>query len=77
MKRKTVGVDWKVPITAGVSAIVWVIAHYTGIDLSLQVELIVSLILGALAGVAGPAPKTVPTSDVATVESGTSHMRTP
>jgi hypothetical protein len=77
MKRKTVGVDWKVPITAGVSAIVWVIAHYTGIDLSLQVELIVSLILGALAGVAGPAPKTVPTNGVATVESGASHMRTP
>lgn len=77
MKRKTVGVDWKVPITALVSAVVWVLAHYTGIDLSLQVELIAALILGALAGVAGPAPKTVPVNNVATVEGGTSHTRAP
>lgn len=77
MKRKTEGIDWKVPITAAVSAIVWVLAHYTGIDLSPQVELIVSLVLGALAGAAGPPAKTVPVGQPATVEGGSSHLRNP
>lgn len=54
-KTETVGVDPKVPIQALVVAIVWVLAHYTGIDLSIYVEVIVSLLAGVVAAILGPA----------------------
>lgn len=57
---RTIGVDWKVPIQAVITVIVWVLLHYTGIDLSLQVEGIAAVAVGALSGAAGPAPRTVP-----------------
>lgn len=76
-KRKTIGVDLKVPIGLVVSLVVWALLRFTGIDLSAQAETIAALIVGALAAAAGPAPKTVPVGSVATVEGGTSHTRAP
>lgn len=84
MKRKTVNesggfaLDPKVPAQFIASAIVWAVAHYAGIDLSLEVEVAIAAIVGALIGALAPAPKTVPVvPEVATVEGGTSHTRTP
>jgi hypothetical protein len=75
-KRKTIGIDPKVPAQFIASAIVWAVAHYAGIDLSLEVEVAIAAIVGALIGVVAPAAKTVPvTNGVATVEGGTSHTR--
>jgi hypothetical protein len=58
VKRKTVGIDWKVPITGLVTVVVWAVAHYAGIDLAPYTEIIIAGAVGLLAGRQGPAPKT-------------------
>lgn len=75
-KRKTVGVDPKVPIQAVVTAAVAVLAYF-GIDLDPALAGAIAVVLGIVAGFFSPAPKTVPVGSVATVESGTSHTRAP
>jgi hypothetical protein len=76
VKRKTVGVDPKVPIQAVVAAVVAVLAYF-GLDVDPAIAGGIATVLGLIAGYLAPAPKTLPAGDVATVESGTSHMRTP
>jgi hypothetical protein len=58
MKRKTLGVDPKVPAQAIVTILVWLLAHY-GIDLDADVSAAVSILVGVLLGVFAPAPKTI------------------
>jgi hypothetical protein len=60
MKRKTLGIDPKVPAQFVASAVVWAVAHYAGIQLSLEVEVAIAAVVGALIGALAPAPKTVP-----------------
>jgi hypothetical protein len=74
-KRKTIGIDPKVPAQLVASAIVWAIAHFAGIELSPEVEVAIAVVVGALIGALAPAPKTVPVGSVATVEGGTNHTR--
>lgn len=57
-KRRTLGVDPKVPAQAIVTILVWLLAHY-GIDLDADVAAAVSIIVGVLLGVLAPAPRTV------------------
>jgi hypothetical protein len=59
-KRKTKGIDWKVPITVGVTLLVWAAQQWFNIDLSQHAEVIIATAVGLLAGAAGPAPETVP-----------------
>jgi hypothetical protein len=60
-KRKTVGLDPKVPVQAVATIIVFV-ASYFAIDLDPGVALALATVLGAGAGIVAPAPKTVATS---------------
>lgn len=76
-KRKTVGVDPKVPIQAVVAAVVAVLAYF-GLDVDPAIAGGIATLLGLIAGYLAPAPKTVPAvPGVATVEGGTSHTRVP
>jgi hypothetical protein len=60
VKRKTVGVDPKVPAQLIATILAWLLAHY-GINLdddtSAAVTLLVSAAVGALLAVLAPAPK--------------------
>lgn len=59
VKRKTVGVDPKVPAQAVVTILVWLLAHY-GIDLDADVAAAISVIVGVLlAALFAPAPTTI------------------
>lgn len=58
MKTKTIGVDPKVPVQA-VSAVVTFVLAYFGLDLDPEVAGGVATVIGAIAGVLAPAPKTV------------------
>jgi hypothetical protein len=74
-KRKTVGVDPKVPIQAVVTAAVAVLAYF-GIDLDPALAGAIAVVIGIIAGFFSPAPKTEPVVPAtATVEGGTSHLR--
>jgi hypothetical protein len=77
VKRKTEGIDPKVPAQLIASLIAWAIARFAGIDLPPEAEVAIAAVVGVIVGYLSPAPKTVPVNGVATVESGTSHMRTP
>jgi hypothetical protein len=57
-KRRTMGVDPKVPAQAVVTILVWLLAHY-GIDLDADVAAAISVVIGVLLGVLAPAPRTV------------------
>jgi hypothetical protein len=66
MKRKTIGIDPKVPAQLIVTLVVWALARYAGIDLSAQAEVLIGVVAGVLAGVLAPAAKTA----VVTTETG-------
>lgn len=56
--RKTVGIDPKIVAQVVVSALVWAVLRYTGIDISAQAETLAALLAGLLAGWLAPAAKT-------------------
>jgi|1186.fasta_scaffold33633_1 hypothetical protein len=57
MKRKTEGVDLKLPIQALVTIITFVLSYF-GIDLSPELSAAISILLGAIAAYFGPAART-------------------
>lgn len=69
MKRKTKGIDPKVPVQAVVAAIVAVLAYF-GFDIDPAISGVIATVLGLIAGYFAPAPQTVPANSVAHVESG-------
>lgn len=56
MKRRTVGIDLKVPAQA-LAFIVAFVAGYFGLDMSAEVVLALSTVIGFFAGYFAPAPK--------------------
>jgi len=57
MKRRTVGVDPKVPIQALVTVLVALLAYF-GVDLDKETSAALAVVLGAIAGILAPAPRT-------------------
>lgn len=57
-KRRTMGVDPKVPAQAVATIVVWVLAYFA-IDLDAEVATAISVLLGIPFGVLAPAPRTV------------------
>jgi hypothetical protein len=55
-KRKTQGVDPKLPIAAIATIVLYVLARY-GVDLDPTLSLIIATLVGGGVGAAGPAPK--------------------
>lgn len=58
MKRKTQGVDLKVPAQALSTVIVFLLSYF-GIDLPAEVAAAIAVLIGAALGALAPAPKTV------------------
>lgn len=56
MKRKTIGLDPKVPVQ-GISTAVLFVAGYYGVDLDAEVAGAIAVVLGALIGSRAPAPQ--------------------
>jgi small-conductance mechanosensitive channel len=56
MKRKTIGIDPKLPITAIVAVIVYTLAKF-GIDLDPTLAAAIAAFVGIIGGAAGPAAK--------------------
>lgn len=63
MKRKTVGVDPKVPVQAVVTAVVAVLAYF-GIDVAPELAGAIAVVAGIVAGFLAPAPKVEPVTPV-------------
>lgn len=59
MKRRTVGIDPKVPIQALVTVLVAIAAYY-GIELDKETSAALAIVLGTVAGYFAPAPEVKP-----------------
>lgn len=57
-KLKTVGVDPKVPVQAVATVVVALVAYF-GVDLDAEAAGAVAAVIGIIAGILAPAPKTV------------------
>jgi hypothetical protein len=58
MKRKTVGVDPKLPIQAAITIVAFALSYF-GIELSPEVSTAIAVVLGVIVASQGPAAKTV------------------
>lgn len=58
MKRKTVGVDPKLPIQAAITVVAFGLSYF-GIELSPEASGAIAVVLGVIVAALGPAAKTV------------------
>ena len=78
VKRKTEGIDPKVPAQLIAGLITWALARFIpGLELPPEVEVAIAALVGVVIGYLAPAPVTKVVNQPATVEGGSSHLRNP